>query len=243
MTATNGTPTDAKTVQELNAKLDAALANPDMDVDRHQLRRELDMIAIAEGGEVGRLVARYHKVVESHIAALDASAPRRREEAKVVWEGEFDGFKFVMDADGNLAYGDLNDDGPIVELDRRQAVAMMKFWGDIFATGVRVVQAEREAKKSDVTSLAHVPLAVNHTIDGVICELRPDGALDVSSTPLGLVRMEPREAYALGMFMRSPAAVALLEAQNAARQTRSELDFQSDPETIAERAAHLKEAR
>ena len=93
MTTTNGTPTAAETVQELNAKLDAALANPDMDVDRHQLRRELDSIAIAEGGEVGRLVARYHKVVETQIAALDASAPRRREEAKVVWEGEFDGFK------------------------------------------------------------------------------------------------------------------------------------------------------
>ena len=84
MTTTNGTPTGAETVQELNAKLDAALANPDMDVDRHQLRRELDSIAIAEGDEVGRLVARYHNVVESQIAALDASAPRRREEAKVV---------------------------------------------------------------------------------------------------------------------------------------------------------------
>ncbi len=135
MTSSNTTTTAAKTLQELNAKLEAALANPDMDVDRHQLRRELDMIAIAEGGEVGRLVERYHQVVESQIAALNASAPRRREEAKVVWEGEFDGFKFVMDADGNLAYGDLNDDGPIVELDRRQAVAMMKFWGDIFCDG------------------------------------------------------------------------------------------------------------
>ena len=93
------------------------------------------------------------------------------------------------------------------------------------------------------TAPAHVPLAVNHTIDGVICELRPDGALDLSSTPLGLVRMEPRDAYALAMFLRSPAAVALLEAQNAARMTASELDFQADPETIAERAAHLKEAR
>jgi len=95
----------------------------------------------------------------------------------------------------------------------------------------------------DVTPLEHVPLAVNHTIDGLICELRPDGALDLSSTTLGLVRMEPREAYALGMFMRSPAAVALLESQNAARQTASELSYQADPETIAERAAHLKEAR
>jgi len=240
MTSSNTTTTAAKTLQELNAKLDAALANPDMDVDRHQLRRELDMIAIAEGGEVGRLVERYHKVVASHIAALDASAPRRREEAKVVWEGEFDGFKFVMDADGNLAYGDLNDDGPIVELDRRQAVAMMKFWGDIFSTGVRVVQEEMKAKKSDVTPLEHVPLAVNHTIDGVICELRPDGELNLSSTALGLVRMEPRDAYALGMFMRSPAAVAILEAQNAARQTESELSYQDDQ---AEEAVRLAAAR
>ena len=85
-----------------------------------------------------------------------------------------------------------------------------------------------------------IPLAVNHTIDGVICELRPDGALDLSSTALGLVRLEPRDAYALGMFMRVPAAVALLEAQNAARQTESELDFQADPETIAERAASAR---
>ncbi len=149
MTTTNDTPTAAEKLQELNAKLDAALANPDMDVDRHELRRELDMIAIAEGGEVGRLVERYHKVVASQIAALDASTPRRREEAKVVWEGEFDGFKFVMDADGNLAYGDLNDDGPIVELDKRQAVAMMKFWGDIFSTCVRVVQEEIKAKQRE----------------------------------------------------------------------------------------------
>jgi len=45
------------------------------------------------------------------------------------------------------------------------------------------------------------------------------------------------------MFMRSPAVVALLEAQNAARMTASELAFQNDPETIAERAAKEKEAR
>ncbi len=84
------------------------------------------------------------------------------------------------------------------------------------------------------------PLAVNHTIDGVICELRPDGALDVSTTALGLVRMAPRDAYALAMFMRSPAVTALLEAQHAARQTESELSYQADPETIAERAASAR---
>jgi hypothetical protein len=61
--------------------------------------------------------------------------------------------------------------------------------------------------------------------------------LDLSSTPLGLVRMDPREAYALGMFLRSPAAVALLEAQNAARQTESELSFQDDQAEEAVRMA------
>ncbi len=257
MTTSNGTPTAAQElqptaelilqvadlptrVQALDAKIDAALATSDTDVDRHQIRRELDMIAIAEGGEAGRLALRYQELVSALTAVLDADAPRKREEAKVVWESEFDGFKFVMDADGNLAYGDLNDDGPIVELDKRQAVAMMKFWGDIFSTGVRVVQEEMKAKQREVTRLEHVPLAVNHTIDGVICELRPDGALDLSSTALGLVRMEPREAYALAMFMRSPAAVALLEAQNAARQTKSELDFQEDQ---AKEAARMAAAR
>ncbi len=85
-----------------------------------------------------------------------------------------------------------------------------------------------------------IPLAVNHTIDGVICELRPDGALELSSTPLGLVRMAPRDAYALAMFMRSPAAVALLEAQNAARMTEGELSFQQDQ---AEEAVRMAAAR
>ena len=85
-----------------------------------------------------------------------------------------------------------------------------------------------------------IPLAVNHTIDGVICELRPDGTLELSSTALGLVRMAPRAAYALGMFMRSPAAVALLEAQHALRMTEGELSYQADPETIAERAASAR---
>ena len=90
------------------------------------------------------------------------------------------------------------------------------------------------------TAPAHVPLAVNHTIDGLICELRPDGALDVSSTALGLVRMEPRDVYALAMFMRSPAAVALLEAQSTLRMTESELSYQDDQ---AEEAVRLAAAR
>ena len=89
----------------------------------------------------------------------------------------------------------------------------------------------------DVTPLEHVPLAVNHTIDALTCELRPDGALDLESTSLGLVRLEPREAYALGMFMRSPAAVALLEAQNALRMTEGELSFQDDQAEEAVRMA------
>ncbi len=85
-----------------------------------------------------------------------------------------------------------------------------------------------------------LPLAVNHTIDGVICELRPDGTLELSSTDLGLVRMAPRDAYALGMFMRSPAAVALLEAQHVRRMTEGELSFQKDQ---AEEAVRLAAAR
>ena len=89
----------------------------------------------------------------------------------------------------------------------------------------------------DVTPLEPTPLAVNHTIDALTCELRPDGALDLESTSLGLVRLEPREAYALAMFMRSPAAVALLEAQNALRMTEGELSFQDDQAEEAVRMA------
>ena len=105
---------------------------------------------------------------------------------------------------------------------------------------VDAILDREDRAKAETAPLEPVPLAVNHTIDGVICELRPDGALDVSSTPLGLVRMEPREAYALALFMRSPAAVALLEAQNAARQTGSELSYQDDQ---AEEAVRLAAAR
>ena len=71
----------------------------------------------------------------------------------------------------------------------------------------------------------------------MICELRPDGALELSGTALGLVRMEPRDAYALGMFLRSPAVVALLEAQNARRMTEGELSFQADQAEEAVRMA------
>ncbi len=85
------------------------------------------------------------------------------------------------------------------------------------------------------------PLAVNHTIDGLGLELRPDGELTLEHHPRPFVRLTPREAYALLMFMRSPSVVALLEAQNALRMTESELSFQNDPETIAELAAQKKQ--
>ncbi len=72
------------------------------------------------------------------------------------------------------------------------------------------------------------PLAVNHDIDGLTLELRPDGTLMLSRTGEPLITLDPRAAYALSMFMRSPAAAALLEAQNALRMTMSELAFQQD---------------
>jgi hypothetical protein len=49
--------------------------------------------------------------------------------------------------------------------------------------------------------------------------------------------MAPRDAYALGMFMRSPTAVALLEAQLSARQTDGALSFQDDQAEEAVRMA------
>ena len=88
----------------------------------------------------------------------------------------------------------------------------------------------------DVTPLEHVPLAVNHQIDGLGLELRPDGELTIEHHPHPLVSLTPREAYALLMFFRSPAVVALLEAQHAARMTASELGFQKDQ---AEEAARM----
>ena len=39
---------------------------------------------------------------------------------------------------------------------------------------------------------AHVPLAINHDIDGLGCVMRPDGTLMLERSPRPLVRLEPR---------------------------------------------------
>ncbi len=87
---------------------------------------------------------------------------------------------------------------------------------------------------------AHVPLAINHDIDGLGCVVRPDGILLLERSPRPMVTLEPRHAYALAMFMRSPAVAALLEARHAARMTGSELGFQQDQ---AEEAVRMASAR
>ncbi len=89
----------------------------------------------------------------------------------------------------------------------------------------------------EVTPLEHAPLAVHHDIDGLGCIVHPDGALLLERFPSPLVTLEPRHAYALSLFMRSPGVSALLEAQHAARETENELEFQADQAEEAARFA------
>ena len=254
MTTTNDTTTAAGKLQELNAKIDAAMTGKGP-YTAAELQEESLAFCRLQGGEAGDLSRR-----------LRALKEREEEEGATVqlmdamnWAGDLINAGITMLVDEHMppVAAALWQSGAEALDEPRYSVAVrvsqMTRLNAFLMAPDALTQVVRDLRTTlvdadpqlaplagDVTPLEHTPLAVNHTIDGVICELRPDGALDLSSTTLGLVRMEPREAYALGMFMRSPAAVALLEAQNAARQTESEIAFQADPETIAERAASAR---
>jgi hypothetical protein len=256
MTTNNGTPTAAEKLQELNAKIDAAMrARATQPYTAAELDKETLEFCRLQGREAGDLSRRLRELKEKEeeegasVELMDA----------MNWAGDLINAGINMRVDEHMPpvaaalWLSANEslEGPryavaarVGQIARLNALLMAPEAMTHVVQGLRttLIDADRQLAPlaGDVTPLEHTPLAVNHTIDGVICELRPDGALDVSSTALGLVRMEPREAYALGMFMRSPAAVALLEAQNALRMTEGELSFQNDPETIAERAASAR---
>jgi hypothetical protein len=251
MTNTTDTATAAEKLQELNAKIDAAMKGKGT-YTAAELQEESLQFCRQQGSEAGDLSRRLRALKE-------------REET----EGATVQLMDAMNWAGDLINGAIN-----MRVDEHMPPVAAALWlsanesleGPRYSVAVRVgqiarlnaflmapdalTQVVRDLRTTlvdadpqlaplagDVTPLEHTPLAVNHTIDGVICELRPDGALDVSSTALGLVRLEPREAYALLMFMRSPAAVALLEAQNALRMTEGELSFQDDQAEEAVRMA------
>ena len=65
---------------------------------------------------------------------------------------------------------------------------------------------------------------------------------DAERSPRPLVTLEPREAYALLIVLRSPAVAALLEAQNALRMTESEIGFQKDQAEEAARVMNRDQA-
>jgi len=88
----------------------------------------------------------------------------------------------------------------------------------------------------DVTPLAPVPLAVNHTIDGLHLDMLPDGSLEISGVTDGPGRFEPADAYALATFLRLPAVAALLETQEVARQTEQEGEQEA---SMAEEAVRM----
>lgn len=137
-------------VAALDARFDAILAAPEHEVDRHELRRELDMIAIAEGGEAGRLAMRLQEVGEARLAAIDEEAPRLREEAKISHEKEISGIHFVMDTEGRFAFTDYQDETEqIWEFNKRQTGALAKYWIDRALFMITEMCKEREERKDE----------------------------------------------------------------------------------------------
>ncbi len=253
MTTNNGTPTAAEKLQELNAKIDAAMrARATQPYTAAELDKETLEFCRLQGREAGDLSRRLRELKEKEeeegasVELMDA----------MNWAGDLINAGINMRVDEHMPpvaaalWLSANEslEGPryavaarVGQIARLNALLMAPEAMTHVVQGLRttLIDADRQLAPlaGDVTPLEHTPLAVNHTIDGLICELRPDGALDLSSTASGLVRMEPREAYALAMFMRSPAAVALLEAQNALRMTASEIAFQQDQAEEAVRMA------
>jgi hypothetical protein len=116
-------------VAALDAKIDAAIAHPEQEVDPYRLRRERDLIAIAEGGAAGRLTARIAELGEHRLAVIHANQDRAREEAKIIYEREIDDMQFVMDDQVRFAFTDyLDETKPIWEFDERQTRALSRFW-------------------------------------------------------------------------------------------------------------------
>jgi hypothetical protein len=87
---------------------------------------------------------------------------------------------------------------------------------------------------TDSGMAVEAPIAVWHDIDAVTFELRPDGELALSGHQHKLIRFDPREVYAIAMFLRLPSVQALLEREHTQRMNESEISLQ---ETLAQEAA------
>ena len=84
-----------------------------------------------------------------------------------------------------------------------------------------------------------------HQVNGCSFFLDRDGGLAIDERDGGraLITLTPDEVYGVLVFMRLPGVATLIERLDARRQEVWLRGYETDPETIAERAAHLKEAR
>lgn len=271
MTTTNSTATAAEKLQELNAKIDAAMTGKGPYTAAELQAESLAFCRLqgSEAGDVSQRLRALKEREESDGASVQLMDAMNWAEALLyacitmrvdkhmppvpaaLWQSGVDALE-------NPRY---SVEMRVSQMTRLNALLMVPEAMTHVVHGLRAALVEADPQLAplagDVTPLehaadalspvgdnlsSHVPLAVNHQIDGLGLELRPDGELTIEHPPQRLVRFTPREAYALLMFFRSPAVVALLEAQNAARMTASEIAFQNDPETIAERAAQERHA-
>jgi len=247
------TATAQEKLQELHAKIDAAMCAKDTPpYTAAQLRKEAITFCGLQGDEAGQILNRLDDLKAKE--ALDAQARIRLKDvtnnvdyllAAISASNAEDSLPpaaFALNRAGSQL---LNADPSSFEY---RAGALLTLTSFLLAPDVlpQVLQNLRSALldadpqlaplAGDVTPLEHTPLAVNHTIDGLHLDMLPDGSLEISGVTDGPGRFEPADAYALGVFLRLPAVVALLEAQNAVRQTEQEGEQEA---SMAEEAARM----
>ncbi len=102
---------------------------------------------------------------------------------------------------------------------------------------IAIVKHERAAAALDVPRYQQLA-GVNFFLDR-------DGALAIDERDGGrpMITLTPDEVYGMLVFMRLPGVATLIERLDARRQEQWLRGYETDPETIAERAAKEKEAR
>ena len=92
---------------------------------------------------------------------------------------------------------------------------------------------------NDTNSTQHLAVPRMIEIEHVTFFLSREGALSLDEREgrRPLVKLTPRETYAVLTFMRLPGVAELIEQAEAARQEQQWRDYEPDPETIAEQDA------
>ncbi len=256
MTTTNDTTTAAEKLQELNAKIDAAMIGKGPYTSA-ELQEESLAFCRLQGGEAGDLSRRLRELKEKEeeegatVQLMDA----------MNWAGDLINGAINMLVDEHMppVAAALWQSGAEALDEPRYSVAvrvsqMTRLKAFLMAPDA-LTQVVRDLRTTlvdadpqlaplagDVVPVGDLAVPRSHTIDGTIFELAADGAITICARDDNgtIIRMTCREAFSLLTFIRIPGVATLIEDVDARRQLKSWHDFENDPETIAERAASAR---